>query len=309
MTHQKPIVSLLLAGLLTLSLTACGKDDSQPSPDAGTSVPAGTAVQVETVASDTISSENKVSGKVTSDLDASVFVATSAKCTAVYVEVGDTVRAGQALCTLDLASTLSSYEAANIGYTSAVQSYQDQAALFDKQIALYEKNVNDLKALQEIGAASQSEIDAAELTLMSAQVTRDSTLSQLEAGIQSAKASVEQLATALENVDARGNVIAPISGVLLSLSAEKDGFVSSAMPVAVIDGVDQLKIAVTVSEALVPKLSIGDSVDGPSAPLVPPSPAPSAPWTRPPMPRPSCILSRSPSPPRWMVCSLVCLPT
>ena len=92
MTHQKPIVSLLLAGLLTLSLTACGKDDSQPSPDAGTSVPAGTAVQVETVASDTISSENKVSGKVTSDLDASVFVATSAKCTAVYVEVGDTVR-------------------------------------------------------------------------------------------------------------------------------------------------------------------------------------------------------------------------
>ncbi|MDY3616650.1 efflux RND transporter periplasmic adaptor subunit [Intestinimonas butyriciproducens] len=128
-------------------------------------------------------------------------------------------------------------------------------------MALYEKNVNDLKALQEIGAASQSEIDAAELTLMSAQVTRDSTLSQLEAGIQSAKASVEQLATALENVDARGNVIAPISGVLLSLSAEKDGFVSSAMPVAVIDGVDQLKIAVTVSEALVPKLSIGDSVD------------------------------------------------
>ena len=78
-----------------------------------------------------------------------------AKCTAVYVEVGDTVRAGQALCTLDLASTLSSYEAANIGYTSAVQSYQDQAALFDKQIALYEKNVNDLKALQEIGAGDK----------------------------------------------------------------------------------------------------------------------------------------------------------
>ena len=62
----------------------------RPSPDAGASVPAGTAVQVETVTSDTISSENKVSGKVTSDLDASVFVATSAKCTAVYVEVGDT---------------------------------------------------------------------------------------------------------------------------------------------------------------------------------------------------------------------------
>ena len=85
MTHQKPIVSLLLAGLLALFLTACGKDDSQPSPDAGASVPAGTAVQVETVIANTISTENKVSGKVESDTDASVFVATAAKCTAVYV--------------------------------------------------------------------------------------------------------------------------------------------------------------------------------------------------------------------------------
>ena len=196
-----------------------------------------------------------------SDTDASVFVATAAKCTAVYVEVGDTVRAGQAICTLDLASTLSSYQAASISYDSTVKSYQDQAALFEKQIALYEKNLSDLRALQEIGAASQAEIDGAELTLLSAQVTRDSTLAQLEAGIQSSKANVEQLATALENVDGSGNVIAPISGVLLSLSAVQDAFVSSAAPVAVIDGVDQLKITVTVSEALVPKLKIGDAVD------------------------------------------------
>lgn len=32
MTHQKPIVSLLLAGLLALFLTACGKDDSPAQP-------------------------------------------------------------------------------------------------------------------------------------------------------------------------------------------------------------------------------------------------------------------------------------
>ena len=257
--NQKRILSLALAAAMALSLTACGsKSDSSSSAD---DTPTGVAVQVQPVTADTISTENKVSGKVVSDNKSSVFVASSAKCTAVYVDAGDMVSAGQKLCTLDLASTISSYNAANISYNSAVQSYQDQKNVFDSQIALYTKNVNDLKALKEIGAASQAEIDQAQLQLESAQATKNSTLSQLEAGMQSYKSNVEQLSTVLENVDGAGNVIAPISGTLVSLNAEENAFVSPSMPVAVIDGVDQMKISVSVSEALVPKLTIGDSVD------------------------------------------------
>ena len=257
--NQKRILSLALAAAMALSLTACGsKSDSSGSAD---DTPTGVAVQVQPVTADTISTENKVSGKVVSDNESSVFVASSAKCIAVYVDAGDMVSAGQKLCTLDLASTISSYNAANISYNSAVQSYQDQKNVFDSQIALYTKNVNDLKALKEIGAASQTEIDQAQLQLESAQATKNSTLSQLEAGMQSYKSNVEQLSTVLENVDGAGNVIAPISGTLVSLNAEENAFVSPSMPVAVIDGVDQMKISVSVSEALVPKLTIGDSVD------------------------------------------------
>lgn len=257
--NQKRILSLALAAAMALSLTACGsKSDSSSSAD---DTPTGVAVQVQPVTADTISTENKVSGKVVSDNESSVSVASSAKCTAVYVDAGDMVSAGQKLCTLDLASTISSYNAANISYNSAVQSYQDQKNVFDSQIALYTKNVNDLKALKEIGAASQAEIDQAQLQLESAQATKNSTLSQLEAGMQSYKSNVEQLSTVLENVDGAGNVIAPISGTLVSLNAEENAFVSPSMPVAVIDGVDQMKISVSVSEALVPKLTIGDSVD------------------------------------------------
>ena len=257
--NQKRILSLALAAAMALSLTACGsKSDSSGSAD---DTPTGVAVQVQPVTADTISTENKVSGKVVSDNESSVFVASSAKCTAVYVDAGDMVSAGQKLCTLDLASTISSYNAANISYNSAVQSYQDQKNVFDSQIALYTKNVNDLKALKEIGAASQTEIDQAQLQLESAQATKNSTLSQLEAGMQSYKSNVEQLSTVLENVDGAGNVIAPISGTLVTLNAEENAFVSPSMPVAVIDGVDQMKISVSVSETLVPKLTIGDSVD------------------------------------------------
>lgn len=257
---QKRISSIALAAVLVLGLTACQSGEGADSTPDG-SAPAGVAVQVQEVKVDTISTENKVSGRVVTDGQESVFVAAQAQCTAVYVDVGDIVIAGQKLCTLDMDSTLSSYSAASISYNSAVQSYQDQQAIFDKQIALAEKNVSDLKALFEIGAASQLEIDQAELSLQTARAQRDSTLAQLEAGMQSYKSNVEQLSTVLENVDGQGNVVAPISGTILTLNAVESSYVSPSMPVAVIDGADRLEIVVSVSEALVPKLAQGDEVD------------------------------------------------
>ena len=79
--------------------------------------------------------------------------------------------------------------------------------------------------------------------------------------MQSYKSNVQQLSAALENVDAQGNVIAPISGTIISLNAAEGSYVSPAAPVAVIDSADHLEVAVAVSEALVPKLAEGDEVD------------------------------------------------
>ena len=261
--NQKRILAVALFAALTLSLTACNtqQQEETSTPSDELSTPVGVAVQVETISTDTISSQNKVNGTVVTEGQTNVMVSTSAKCTAVHVKVGDYVKAGQSLCTLDLGSTLSSYNAAVITYDSSVQTYDEQKAVLDAQIALYEKTVNDLKALFEIGAAAQLEIDQAELQLQSAKASRNSTLAQMEAGMQSAKSNVEQLTSVLENIDSNGNVIAPTSGVLLSVNAAKNGFVSNASPVAVIDGVNRLEIAVSVSEALIPQLSVGDSVD------------------------------------------------
>jgi len=254
---KKQILAAALSAALAVGLTACGntEDTDGQAPEG----PSGVAVQVETVSSGNIAAENTVSGQITTEDQATVMVAINAKCTAVYFEAGDTVRAGQAICTLDLDSTLTSYNAADISYQSAIQGYNDQSAIFERQIELMEKNVRDLQALYEIGAASQTEIDQAELQLQTTIATRNSTLSQLEAGMQSYKANLEQLSSSLENIDAQGNIIAPASGTLLTLNAVKNGFVSSAAPVAVIDGVEQLKLVVQVSEALVPKLSNGDT--------------------------------------------------
>ena len=253
------ILSAAAAVAAALTLTACQggeeADASQPQ------TPAGVAVQVTQVTRDTIATENRVSGAVAADSQESVFVSANAQVTAVYVETGDEVSAGDWICTLDMDSTISSYNAANITYQSSVQSYADQQAIFDRQIALAEKNVSDLKALFEIGAASQSEIDSAELNLLTLQASRDSTLSQLEAGMQSSLSNVEQLAAVLENVDGQGHVVAPVSGTIVSLNAAEGSYVSASMPVAVIEGAAVLEISVSVSEALIPQLAQGDEVD------------------------------------------------
>ena len=249
---KQKTISLLLAIALALSLAGCKKEET-------VTAPAGVAVQVQTVEAQDIASENTVSGQVTAGSETSVYVTATAKCTAVYVEAGHAVKAGDVICSLDMESSLAQYRAAEIGYTSAASSYSDQKNILDRQVALYEKNWNDTKALFEIGAASQSEVDQMELQYLSTKAQRDSTLAQLEASMQSAKSSYEQLALAMENIDSHGNVIAPVDGVLASLTASEGGMVSPSYAVAVIDGAEQMKVTASVSETLVPKLSAGDT--------------------------------------------------
>lgn len=257
MKKYRHIPVLLLA--LLLSLTACG--GGEPAQDEDENTEAGVAVQVETVVQDTIAAENKVSGKISADNEAVIMIASTAKCTAVYFEAGDQVAAGDILCTLELGSALANYNAARIGYNGAVQSYSDQKAVLDKQVQLAADNVSNTKALFEIGAASQLEVDQAELNYSNAVAGRNSALTQLESAIQSAKSGLAQLDTALENVDPDGNVLAPMAGTLVTMSAVENSFISNSMPLAVIDGPDQMKVSVSVSEALVPKITIGSQAD------------------------------------------------
>ncbi len=256
MTHNRMIALALTAGL-ALSLTSC----AAPAEESHYVAPAGVAVQVENVSRTTIATDNRVSGKVASDNETSVFVPTNALCTAVYVAQGDKVEAGDKLCTLDLSATIASHNAASVNYQSMVNQYNAQKSLLEKQIALAENNLATTQKLLEIGAASQLEVDQAQIALDQATMGRDSALAQLEAGIQSGKANLEQVQMVLEHVDDQGNVIAPVAGTVSTLTAVESSFISAAYPVAVIQGAEQMKITVYVSEALIPTLHVGDVAD------------------------------------------------
>ncbi len=251
---KKRILILTAALCLLLPLAACGQEETTTAPD---TIPVETA----TVTRGTISSEHSVSGQVASGDQQSVFVAVSARCTNVAVEVGDPVVAGQVICTLDMAATWSSYETARMSYESAQQSYADQSAVLEQQLALAEKNVTGTEALFAIGAASQLEVDNAKLTRDNARASANSALSQLRIGVQNAKSSLQQLESTLVNIDRNGNVLAPISGTVSALSAAKNAYVAPSMPVVTVDSTRDMEISAAVSESLVAKLHAGGSAD------------------------------------------------
>lgn len=251
---KKRILSLAMALTLLLLLCSCGEEETV---ETDTSTP----VEIATVEKTSISSESSVSGQVTSGTQESVFVALSVRCTQVYVEAGDYVTAGQTICTLDMASTWANYETAQKSYETARKSYEDQSAVLSQQVAMAEKNVADTQALFEIGAASQLEVDNAKLQAESARASMNSALSQLEVSMQSAQASLTQLESSLANIDRSGNIVAPISGNILSLNAAKNTFVSPSMPVVTIDSTTDMEVTASVSEALVTKLSVGSKVN------------------------------------------------
>lgn len=251
---KKHILCFAMALAMLFLLCSCGEEEAQE-PDNTT------PVEIAMVEKGSISAENQVSGQVSSGDQQSVFVALSVRCTNVYVEVGDYVTAGQTICTLDLASTWANYETAVKSYETAQKSYNDQSAVLSQQVAMAEKNVEDTQALFEIGAASQLEVDNAKLQLENARAGMNSALNQLEVSMQNYKATITQLESSLANIDRNGNVVAPISGNILSLNAAKNTFVSPSAPIATVDSTSDMEVTASVSEALVSKLSVGGKVN------------------------------------------------
>lgn len=240
--------------LMLIVLAGCGKKEEESK-----AAEEGIPVEVQTVSLGAISTENKISGTVVSDKTEQVYVSLSARCMDVYAKAGDTVKAGQVLCKLDLTTFHDSYELAELNYNNARKSYDDQVKLQDQQIAQQEKNYNNTVALLAAGAASQIEVDGAKLALDSARVGKNTALSQLELAMKNAQKSMDQVNDTLKNVDGNGDIKAPINGTVVSISVGRDSFVSAGMPVAVIESTQDIKIGLSVSERLLPKLKVGDT--------------------------------------------------
>lgn len=234
---KQSLFALLTAALMTLGLTACGQSgDSSAEPEVK-----GTAVEVQTVATGDIATENTVTGSVTANRNVPVLSKVACEVKSVKVKAGDTVKAGDPLYTLDTSDLQDTYG-------SALTTYTGSRELLDEQVRQAQESYNNLQALFELGAVSQNQLDQAKLGLMQAQNARTSTLAQM---------GLDDVWDALNNP----TVTSPISGTVASVSITAGVSLAPNTVAVVVAEIGRPQVVVNVSETLQPSISVGDAVD------------------------------------------------
>ena len=250
---MKKAFTALISAALVLSLTACGGNDADSTQDTASN---GTAVEVQTVQRQEISAESTVSGTVSAGNEVALYTALQAEVETVPVEVGDLVSAGDIICTLDVDTYKDNLATLQSNYATASSSYNSQKILFDEQIRQLENNLSNTQALFAIGAASQLEVDTANLNLLNARTTADSTLRSLSDSMQQIQDNIRPLQETIEKATIRST----IDGTVTAVNVEEGAFASSAYAVATVSENGNRQVAVSVSETLMPKLKVGDTV-------------------------------------------------
>ena len=254
-------VSALLCCALALTLAGCQEEAEEPLLDP--------TVTVETAAAQTgdLSTQSTYIGTISAEGTASVVAMVSGNVEQVAVSVGDAVAAGDLLCRFDDESARLTLQNAQAAVNSAQESYNSAVAnyggtdlsLLQEQLRLAQENYDNTLALLEIGAASQTEVDQAHQTLLSAQAGVEAAraaLSSAQAGVASAQVGVASAEYQLSLY----NLTAPISGVVEAVNVTENNFAASGTAAFVISNGANKTVTFYVTDTVRQTLTPGQAV-------------------------------------------------
>ncbi len=239
-------------------------------------------VEVEVSGKKTLTNTAVISGTVSSDTNVAVMPKIPGKVLAVNVKVGDTVKKGTVLFTLDASDlqkqvdTMSaSLQAAEAGYVKsqeqwemALSSLERTKLLAADKIANARLNLDNTKALYEAGAAAKAQLDQAELGLKELESTFAAQIEQLEtqasnSSLQMAEAQFNQAKVgynqALETLN-NAVVTAPVDGIVSQVNVTVGNMASNAQAALNLTSADGLYSSISVPENLINNLAENQEV-------------------------------------------------
>lgn len=274
------IVPLLVLALVITS--GCSKTDTteetQEKP---------ISVSVSEIQKTRIESTRTIVGKVKPAQEISVYSKIPGKVEKVFVDIGQEVKKGQTLLTIDdtdvrlqvnQAETALNAARANMDRTSG-GAVELQLAQLETNLISAEMNMNDaktsfdsIKMLYEQGATSKQNYDAAELRyknaleqynlvkksldLTKAQINPENTKA-VEAQVKQALAAYEQAKTQLDNVV----INSPIDGIISARSFDEGELISSAAPAFTIVDISSVVVEINLLEDMAGKIAVGDTCE------------------------------------------------
>ncbi|MFZ5987790.1 MAG: efflux RND transporter periplasmic adaptor subunit [Bacillota bacterium] len=279
---KQKILVLLMAVLLIVS--GCSARASKDGiNEAGKPVTVSTSIVQRTK----IEKVQTVTGKAKPVKDITIVPKVPGKVAKVYVNLGDEVKKGQTLFTIDdkeIRLQVAQAEAslnmakANLdrsrGGAMELQMAQLESSLNTAQINLNDakKMYEDTKALYENGMASKQNLDSAETRykiaveqyytakkakeLTETKINNEN-LASSRAQVKQAEAAYELAKSQLENT----TVVSPEDGIVSALNIDEGELVSSAVAAVSIVDISSIIVDVNVMENIVNKLSMGQRYD------------------------------------------------
>ncbi|MFX4263464.1 efflux RND transporter periplasmic adaptor subunit [Pelotomaculum propionicicum] len=251
--RTKKILASLLAVILLLSAAGCGRNG-------------GGAVAVTAAAAENQELETtlELSGVLVPVHSVDIASKISGKVVSLGFSVGSAVKAGDILMQLDtdtLSAQLAQAEAGLQSAGAAAEAAVNQASLAGINLDAAQKLYDRTKVLYESGAVSQSQMDdiTDKLNIARNQYENASgpAQAQAQAAISTARANIRNIQVQIDNAAVRS----PLDGIVTVQNVNAGQVVTPNVAVISIVDTSTLKLKSTVSQDLLPLLSVGREMD------------------------------------------------
>ena len=243
-----------------LLLTSCG---SEPARRAAQPQAPPVAVQVAAVTSQDWPTSYEATGTVRARTTATVSSKVMGYVQQVSVQVGDRVRQGQALITLDardLDVNLRRAEAGGAEVQSAIPELENATSAAKANLDLAQTTFNRMKELAAKKSISNQEMDEASARLKAAEANYEMMRSR-RAQITSKAAVVEQEVRAAGIMRDYARLAAPFSGVVITRTVEPGNLATPGAPLLTIEQDGLYRLEASVDESKLASVRVGQAVE------------------------------------------------
>lgn len=228
---MKKYTSILTIITLSLFMVSCGGEDKKAVADNSTPI----AVKVSKVVSEGTNPFVSASGKIEATNSANLSTRMMGFVNEVHVKVGDKVRKGQLLVSINNSDLQAKRAQVNAGITEATAAFNNA-----------QKDYNRFKSLFADNSASQKEMD------------------DMTANYEMAKARLEatnQMKNEINSQFAYANITAPFSGVVTNKFIDAGDLANPGMPLIAIEAPGNFEVNAMVPESEISQIKSGTTVD------------------------------------------------
>ncbi len=236
MSHFRHIHSYVFIFLLMLS--ACGESETT------TGVVVPRPVKYDMVRQSNGSNTQNFSGIAQSNKVSQLSFRVAGTVNKVNVEIGDRIRKGQLIASMDPTDYQVSYDQA----LAQLRQSETQLVSAETQLITSKSSYQRIERLYENNSVPLSEYEQARSSYETAQAQFVSAKAQINASNQQVKAAKNQLDYT--------RIIAPFSGVISDIRIEENELVNAGSPIAVLNAEGKTEVLVGLPEAFITKLKV-----------------------------------------------------